>query len=181
MSDWPDQFIIEPAPQGMTTFEGGDNFAAGSLAAIARTTLTSAVWPVADLAIYMGFQIHSIRTIYQLSWFNGSVASGNVDIGVYDVNLHLLTSAGGVAQSGTGVIQIADVTNVTIAPGNYFLAMSMDNITGTIERSAPTAITMESCGCAQQSSAYPLPSTATFATIANAYYPFAAVHFVATV
>lgn len=179
MTDWPDSIGDRPSTVLNTA---SPISAAGDQLVIGGGTLTtSAVWPTASTAIFLPCMLREQRTVYQLSHENGTVVSGNVDIGVYDERGTRLVSRGGVAQAGTSTIQLHDVTDTVIGPGVVFLAMVLDNITGTALRTSTPAVQMRACGVCTMASAYPLPATATLVGTAAAYTPAFGAHLVATV
>ena len=133
---------------------------------------SSAVWPSANLAIFVPIQIGCAVTITVLVWNNGAAVSGNIDVGIYDAAGTRLVSSGSTAQSGTSVIQQVNITDTLIGPGLYYWAMALDNTTGAVFRA--TAVNAEACRCMgllQQATAFALPATATFASMAQNYIP----------
>jgi len=126
---------------------------------------TADVWPSASKAFYYPFYIGSPVTVYQLGWENGNVANNNIDLGVFSYAKSKLVSTGGTAQSGTSVVQLVDVTNTVLTPGQYWWGFVIDGITGkVVNRTGSLSLTrMNAFGVKQETAAYPLPSTATFA------------------
>lgn len=132
----------------------------------------SAVYVSANLALFFPFQVFKQFTVRKFFWYNGTAVSGNVCVAVYDAHGTRLGTSGSVAQAGTSVIQEHDVTDFELPPGVFYLAIAMDNVTGTLVRSTSGGINnLKSVGVAQQASAFPLPAAATLATIANDYVP----------
>ena len=131
----------------------------------------SAVYPAANLAIYAPFRIAAPIVVTDLWCVNGATASGNVDIGIYDGAGNKIVSAGSTAQSGTSTIQTFNITDTLLGGGLFYLAIALDNTTGTFLRFAPSAPVGRIIGLAQQASAFALPATATFATFAQTYLP----------
>jgi hypothetical protein len=120
----------------------------------------------ANDAWYVPFRIHEPFTVRAAGWHNGSTASGNVDIGIYSENGTRIWSSGSTAQSGTSVVQIVTPTAFTLPPGRYFLAIAADGTTGTFK-----VINQQErarlAGTRTQTSAFPLPSSATFAATSS--------------
>jgi hypothetical protein len=132
---------------------------------------TAAAWPSANLAIYIPMAIDRPEVITALWVYNGSV-NGNIDIGVYDEDYNRLVSTGAVAQSGANTIQSVDITDYAIAPGLYYMGLSLSSGTGQVFRSAAVSLPyVRAFGVTQEASAHPLPATATFAALANHYVP----------
>lgn len=135
-----------------------------------RGFTASTAWPTANLAIYVPFIVATPLTVDQVYLLN-QVPSGNVDVGVYEAeSWKRLVSSGSVAAAGTN--QEVDVTNTLLLPGVYFMAQAVDNTTHTSGSVTPVASVAGSWGVLQQASAFPLPSTATPARMAQAYVPF---------
>ncbi len=135
----------------------------------------SALWPTANLAIYVPFRIWTPYLVKALWWANGTAVNGTTDVAIYTVGGTNLVSAANPSQTGTSTIQIVTLgTAVLLSPGSYYMAMSAS--TGTTcqyQRVAQaTNATWQSGGWAQQATANPLPATATFAAYAQSYQPF---------
>lgn len=135
--------------------------------------VTSAVWPTANKAFYYPFLVTEAPwTVRRIGVRNGTAVSGNLDVGVYDSEGNRLVSSGSTAQAGTSATQWLDVTDTTLLPGLYYLALALDNVTGTFVRLASlTADQLRSMGVFVQTSAFPLPASATFAVADAAYVP----------
>lgn len=132
----------------------------------------SATWPTANKAFYIPFVLRQPVLVSNLFVINGTTASGNLDIGIYAQDGTQITHTGSTAQSGTSAIQTVSITPVIIGPGVYYMALSMNGTTGTTFRLAPTSATMLSAfGIFQQTTSFPLPSSATFATASQTYIP----------
>ncbi len=131
----------------------------------------STVWPTANKAYIYPFQVVYPTYARQLSWFNGGTASGNVDMGIYDASFAKVVSTGSTAQSGTNAFQTVNITDTLLLPGNYFMALAMDNTTGRVFGiNCPTSV-MAAHGCGEMATAFALPSTFTWARIATAFMP----------
>lgn len=134
-------------------------------------SMPSAVWPSANLAIFVPFRLPAPLTVQSLWVLNGATASGNIDVGIYDYTGTKLVSTGSTAQSGTNVVQSVGVTAV-LGAGLFYLALAMNNTTGTIARFAPANVGLvKAAGLAEAASAFPLPATTTLSTVSNAYMP----------
>ncbi len=139
----------------------------------------SAVYPSSNLLIGVPFVLQAPAVVRQLISMNGATASGNIDMGILDESGNLLTSAGSTAQSGTSTVQVYNVSDVALAAGTlYYVAVAMDNTTGTLYRWAPTNAGFgRMVGLVQMATAFPIPSSVTFATYAQTYMPHLAVDF----
>jgi hypothetical protein len=118
-------------------------------------------WPSANLAIYVPIIVLS-RILVRKLWFAaGTTATGNVDMALYDLTGTAVVSATNAAKSASQVEQVFDVTDTTVGPGCYYIALASDSATDTFMRLAPAAPNAAAYGVLTESSAYPLPSTAT--------------------
>lgn len=147
-----------------------------NLAAIPSIAAVSAVWPTANKAIFVPFSIDESVTYTKAFWFNGATVSGNVDIGIYDEGGTRKVSMGSTAQATINVLQVVDIADTTLAAGRYYMALAMDNITGTMMRTTIGGLGsdlqhMKAMGIAEQTAAFALPASATLATIASQYLP----------
>jgi hypothetical protein len=175
--------IYGPACQHHGTITTASVAAAGDLLLGTSNGGASAAWPAANRAIFVPFEFATPRVVTQLFWHNGAIVSGNVDCGLYQTDGTLIVAVGGVAQSGTSTIQVADITDTLLLAGLYVMALSIDNTTAQILRSSgPGTITMTAGGIRTAASSYPLPSPATIATTsASNYLPMFGFAFHATV
>jgi hypothetical protein len=130
----------------------------------------SAAYPLANLALYIPFVVCQRVPVVRLFSNNGGGVSGNIDLGIYDHTGQRLVSTGSTAQAGVSAPQMFTVA-VTLGAGRYYLAVAMDNTTGTLRRYNLSALHWVGAGVAEQTSAFPLPATATFATMTRAYMP----------
>lgn len=135
--------------------------------------VTNTAWPTASRAIFTPFEIYVPQSFTGIAIYNGATASGNMDVGVYDLLGNRLASSGSTAQTGITVFQIIPFTaTVTLSPAVYMMAIAIDNITATIRATAPPIQWCEVKGLRQMASAFPLPSTATYAIPATALVPY---------
>jgi len=135
---------------------------------------------VANLAVIAEVFLPVIATLRGFSWTNGSAVSGNVDCGLYDAHRNQIAHTGSTAQAGTNASQAVGATATQLNPGNYYVAVAIDNATGTFNsqgsnpNSAGTFYIYPAFGLFTMASAFPLPSTLTLAApsaAAQAYLP----------
>lgn len=139
--------------------------ASASLASFASAVLT------ANRAYLIPFHIEEPITVTKLFCANGATASGNVDVGIYSSSFVKLISSGSTAQAGTNVLQIFNVTDTIIGPGDFYLAIAIDNGTGTIFSQNIGTTIGNRIGLLQMASAFPLPATITPAAISSGTTP----------
>ena len=171
MPDWPiskntDAIILSTSDQqSLGRVLGAMGFSFGA----------SAVWPSANKAYFVPISVQGPITIRKMFVLNGDVVSGNIDVGIYDRGGARVVSIGSTAQAGTDVIQEFDIADTLLNAGLYYLACAMDNATGKIQNLGITLIAGMSMGVAEMASAFPLPTTATFAPLSGtARIPFVA-------
>lgn len=134
-------------------------------------TPASATFPAANDAIFVPVTIEQTVLIKRLFSLNGATASGNIDVGIYSDSGGRIVSAGSTAQAGTSIPQFFDITDIVITPGRYYLAVAMNNTTGTLFRASTGIAKLQAMGLAKQATAFALPTSATFATVTAAYLP----------
>lgn len=141
------------------------------------TISTSFAWPTANLGLFVPVEIYSSLTVVKMSVANGTAVSGNIDVGIYDMNGNRIVSAGSTAQTGTSVIQTFDITDTLLQAGLYYMALSADNTTSTFGGwSGLAAGDGQAMGLFQMASALALPNPATFASYAQTVCPLMAMH-----
>lgn len=142
---------------------------------LAVSNALSAAWPAANTALYIPFYLPGPILVVKLFSLNGAAVSGNIDMGIYDEKGTRMVSAGSTVQTGTSTIQEFDVTDTIIGPGLFYLAVALDNATGTLFRASLGSTYLKAMGMQQQATAFPLPATATFASVSNANIPCVAL------
>lgn len=138
----------------------------GESRSYAATATPAAITWVANTAVYIPFQVPWPYPVYRVWWMNGStITSTNVDCGIYSPGGDLLYSTGSTAASGATSVQYVSVgTPFTLDAGRYYMAWTCSNTTSRGYGVAPTAVQGALLGCLSQTSALPLPASATFAT-----------------
>lgn len=133
-------------------------------------------WPSSNLAIYIPMKIGYIFIAQKMLWVNGATVTNNtVDVGIYDSQGNRLVHSGATTTSGVSVMQSVTITATTLYPGLYYLAMVVNGTTDTFLSSATGAINCAACGMLSQTSASPLPATATFSSTITSYVPEIAI------
>jgi hypothetical protein len=129
---------------------------------------SSQLWPFANRANFYPFRIAEAIRITHMWVLNGATVSGNLDAGIYSLDGVKLSSTGSVAQAGTNVIQeIALTSAIRIGSGCFYMALVLDNGTGTVWRHGFLALFAQILGIAGMNSAFPLPATATLVSMAT--------------
>lgn len=160
---------LNPIPSVLGNLSTMSTASLGSIILKAAGT-ASAVYPTANQAIFIPFRISTPIVVTQM-FALVAVASGNIDIGIYDEAGTKIVSMGSTAMAGTGVIAY-NITDTEIGPGLYYMAVAIDNTTAQLTRITFTATAVTKVlGLAEQATAFPLPATATFATSASNYVP----------
>lgn len=91
----------------------------------ANVTTATYTFAAADAVLFAPFLVARQFTAKRMAVMNGTTPAGNVQMGIYGPGGQLLASTPAVAQSGSSVIQMLDLTSLlTLGPGLYFLALS---------------------------------------------------------
>jgi hypothetical protein len=136
----------------------------------------STAWPLANLAIYVPIRVAQPCTVYKLAAGAGATAAGNFDIGLYDSEGNRLVSSGATAK-GSSAEHVIDVTDTRIGPGTYYIAVAADSTDNYILHTTNvTAAHGKLMGMFEQTTAYTLPSSATFATFTRTAFPAVAAY-----
>lgn len=174
MNFWPGRPLPPMATISSASFETGqlNN---------ALTSYASAAYPAANRAIFIPFVLTQPILVTVLFSANGSVVSGNIDVGLYSADLTRIISAGSVAQAGVNAIQVYDIADTLIGPGRFYLAVALSSTTGQLHRASPGAQFARRGGIVQMASALPLPATATAAATATSYIPLVGLRWAGTI
>lgn len=129
--------------------------------------LGSSAWSTSNQAVYIPVVLRQSVTITSFYSCNGATASNNFDIGIFSVDGSKIISTGSTAQSGTSTIQTVSVTNTDVGPGVFYIGMTMNGTTGTVYQLSAAVYLGPFLGIYQQTSAFPLPASATFATLGS--------------
>lgn len=132
---------------------------------------TTAVWPSANLAIYVPVIVQHTVVVTKLWYGNGTTGTGNYDIGLYDAAGTALLRKGSTAKPTTGTEIVWDCTDTTLRAGLYYLALASDSGSDTFNRANPSQPVPGALGVYTEASAFTLPATATFAVSAGSYIP----------
>ena len=132
---------------------------------------SSAIWPVANRAIFVPILIHQPYIVQSMFTLNGATAAGNTDVGIYTEGGVLLVSSGSTAQAGTTVAQSFNVTDTLLLPGVYYMACAKNDIVGTIFNIGVDVVLNRAMGVLSQSTAFALPNPATFAAAQDTHVP----------
>lgn len=138
------------------------------------TWIAAAAWPSSNLAFFVPFTVGAPIIAQKMFWENGAtVGTNTVDVGIYDSQGNRLVSLGATTTSGVSSIQTAAITPTTLETGLYYMAMVMNGTTDTVWRTAPSFTTLgRILGVLSQTTASPLPATATMVGSTTAYIPF---------
>ena len=120
-----------------------------------------------NLAHYYAIVIPTTCIVRRMWWANGSTvsASYNIDAGIYrDAGFQpvaRLVSTGSTAQGTASQVQFVDVTDTTLPPGLYWLAITCSSGSATLFSTYPAPQAIGKTIGYEQFSALPLPSSAT--------------------
>ncbi len=175
MGDWPDR---EDRWGLGWTISPGHPLSLGGNALIAQTggsVPASTAWPAANRAILIPFRLPKPATVYKITIGAGATAAGNFDVGIYDASGNRIVS-GGTTAKGDSTEQTIDITDTLLGQGLYYMAMSADGTNNYIA-STNNVFIWKLMGVRQASSAFVLPATVTFETLATAFVPMINLRF----
>lgn len=141
---------------------------------------TGVAWPEANLAIYLPVRIQSPVTVYKITIGCSGTAGGNFDVGIYDRAGNRRVSSGSTARSASSEV-VCDIADTRLGPGLYYAALAADStdtyvmVTGAGTAPVPTQ-RARLVGALQESSAFALPATATFAACGYGVLPTMSLH-----
>lgn len=119
-------------------------------------------WPLANLAIYVPVRIPSPCVVKSLWFGSGGTSTGSVDMALYTSSGAAMIEATAGAKASS-MEHVFDTTDTLVGPGLYYIGLSSnsnsDSFVG-LTIAAPLALAF---GILSQTSAYPLPSSATWA------------------
>lgn len=125
--------------------------------------------PTANLAYYMPVRVAAPCSVLDMN-LQVIVSSGNLDVGVYSWAGTRLVSSGSTAVGAAGMQKVG-LTDTSLGPGWHFLAIAIDNTSAIFRAADITAPNLRMCGFRQETSAFPLPATATFAALSTGTAP----------
>ena len=132
----------------------------------------SVAYPAANLALFIPFTLTKSIVMVKLFAVNGNPCAGNIDVGIYDVAGRRIISSGSVAHALINNVQVFDIADTRIGPGNFYLAVAKDDAVGCLRAGTTFAnIAPALLGMAQMAAAFPLPAQAVFAQITGNYVP----------
>lgn len=159
--DWPSD-LYDPVQYGILSTMGEGCLAAEACSFSGNGGNTGFGF-VANTAIFTAVIVPQPVTVYKMAWINGGTVGANVDVGIYDWLGNRLVSSGSTVQATINVMQVVDVADTVIPAGVVWIAAVASSATGQFFRGFITTQLARISGMAQMASAFPLPTTATFA------------------
>lgn len=166
MSDFPQRFDINGAVISSATSDS-----IGVQLANVGLVSSVGVWPAANLALFVPFRIASTLTVAKMFWNNNTAGTTSYDVGIYSASGSLLVSIGSTLSAGTTNPQVVDITDTTLTPGLYYMAMAANNVTDSSYSYGLAIGGTAAFGVLEAVTSFPLPSTVTFAKTARARMP----------
>lgn len=167
MTDFPIAYL---PTQGLT-LSSVANCPAGEGRDIINTNTAALATVVQNQAFYCEVLVYEPVIINNMAWLNGATVAGNVDVGIYDSNLKAVVTKGSTAMSGASTTQAVTLSSISLGtanpllvPGVYYLAFASNSATATFGRMNLGSVISRAFGTALQTTAFPLPATAVFAT-----------------
>jgi len=162
---WPFPMVASHGPWSLTPWD----------VAVSDSDPVSASWEVGNTAVYMPVKIPVVCILKRVWWANGATVSGGatVEAGIYSDSGYAPGTkvvSGSATQGTASQVQFVDVTDVTLPPGLYWLALMMSSTTNTTGMRISGSVVSDGARRFQQASANPLPSTATPVQSSNQFY-----------
>src|SRR2546428_13019380 len=102
----PDGVVSVPECSGWNYLNlGTDDLFAAEEMALNGGAPVSAVWPAANLILYIPLYVAAPGLAQGLFWQNGAAVAGNVELAIYDEDGNKLATTGLVAAAGTNAPQ----------------------------------------------------------------------------
>lgn len=158
-----------PAPGGLPLFVSSMSRWGVALeigTSVGRSAPVAVDW-VANTACYIPVVLPWPYPVQRVWWCNGTTTTTtNVDFGIYTSSGQQLYHTGSTAMGSANLSQyVTPATPFVLPAGTYYFAWTCDNTTArSFARNTATPATAAMTGCLSQTSALPLPATATFAT-----------------
>jgi hypothetical protein len=135
---------------------------ATELRALGLGVSASMTW-VANQATYMPMSLPWAYPVRRVFWVNGSVVTTtNVDFGIYTPSGKRIYSTGSTTMAGASSTQyVTPATTFVLPAGRYYFAWTCDGTTNRAWGNAPPVPRGAMVGCLSQSTALPLPASAT--------------------
>lgn len=162
-----------PAPLHIHS-AGRYSLAAAMLNAFDTTqTLTSNVWPANNRAFYVPIRTDVTTTYARGVVINGTNATGNADVGIYNAAGSRLASSGSTARTGTTALDFYPTTDLVLPPGFYYLGLVLSSTTGQVQNLVPATVALaRATGTLQEDlGGTTLPSSMTGVSVTSAFIP----------
>lgn len=125
--------------------------------------VTSTAWGTQYRAVYVPVRVPVRCVVRKLGYASSTTATGNIDIGLYDASGVRLVSSGSTAKVGATSLAVVDVTDTTIGPGGYYIALNNDTTTDTFSCTSESAPRAAAYGLLTETlGSVVLPATATW-------------------
>lgn len=155
---------VEP-PLPMVASNGPWGLMAHALAN-ASTAPSSRAWDSGNLAVYHPIIVPCMTIVRRVFWLNGATTTGGATVeaglyadGGYKPGAKLVSGA--ATQGTASQVQFVDVTDTSVPPGAYWLALTASTATNTTFFGLAIYANMDAAVRFEQASANPLPATAT--------------------
>jgi len=108
--------------------------------------------------------------------YNGAAVAGNIDVGIYNRGGTRLISSGPVAQTGTSVLQLFNITDTLLVPGRYYMAVGYSDAAAEAVAYTPAISFTRAFGILFENLGT-LPAIATFTAMTYSFIPVIGVAF----
>lgn len=135
--------------------------------AVAGAVPASATWESANRAVYYPIWVPTPCVARRVYWANGATTTGGatIEVGLYSTSGYkpgAKVVSGSATQGTASEVQFVDITDTTLTPGLWWLAVTASSTTNTtLFRGQFGSASMDELFRFDEASANPLPSTAT--------------------
>lgn len=99
----------------------------------------STAWPTANKAMYFPIIVPVACVARRLFWCNGAtVGTNNLQAGIYREDFSALVLGTSTLSAGASACQFDNITDTSLSPGRYFLALWCNGTTATVLRGGAT-------------------------------------------
>lgn len=156
MADWPSTASM-PVPGVITPY---DMLSLG-LAFQGRQSLlvASSIAMTANVAYIIPFRLPEGVLAQKMFGVIGATSSGNLDLGIYTAEFQKIISTGATVMGAINTLQEFDIADTWLPPGDYFMAISNSNSSGTMFLLSVNDENITNMLVYEMTAAHPLPAT----------------------
>jgi len=108
-----------------------DNLTSGWMSYQAQPSSTGSAWGTQYRAIYVPIRVTAACVVLKLGYLSAATGTGDMDLGLYNSAGARLVSTGTITKDNSSAVVGVDITDTTISPGLYYLALNNASTTDT--------------------------------------------------